>query len=61
MVRDGQYTLKKRILYTIYRHSQIFAQNILYTYTLRILENIQYTLVSKSIFNILSEYTLKSY
>ena len=38
--------IKKSILYTIYRYSQIFAQNIQYTYTLRILENIQYTIYS---------------
>ena len=52
---------KKRILYTIYRYSEIFAQNIQYTYTLRILENIQYILATKYIFNILSKYTLKIY
>ena len=53
--------IKKSILYTIYRYSQIFAQNMQHTYTLRFLENIQYTLASKSIFNMLSEYTLKIY
>ena len=41
VITEGQYTLKKRILYTIYRYSQMFAQNIQYTYVLRILENIQ--------------------
>ena len=53
--------IKKGILYTIYRYSQIFAQNVQDKYTSKILENIQYTLATKSIFNILSEYTLKKY
>ena len=52
---------KKSILYTVYRYSQIFAQNIQHTYTLRILENIQFSFISKRIFNIHSEYTLKNY
>ena len=51
--------IKKSILYAIYRYSRIFAQNMPHTYTLRILETVQYTLISKSIFNMLSEYTLK--
>ena len=53
--------IKKITLYTIYSCSQIFAQSIQYTYILKILENIQYTIYSslKSIFNVLSEYTFK--
>ena len=53
--------IKKVYYVQIYRYSQIFSQNILYTYTLRILENIEYTLVSKNIFNILSKCTLKNH
>ena len=39
-------THKKSILYTIFRYSQIFAENGQYTYDLRILENIQCTVYS---------------
>ena len=35
---------QKSILNAIYRYSQIFDQNIQYTYTLRILENIECTI-----------------
>ena len=51
--------IKKDIQYIVYRYSHIFDQNVQDTYFVRILENIQYTLASKSIFCILSEYTLK--
>ena len=50
----GNIHQKKYILYTIYRYSQIFAQNIQYTYTLRVFEKytIYNILLSQKVYSI---------